>query len=158
MVRGKKHRLSREYYRGQRAVAFTLCLQDQQSGFSDSSVVHACQTILEDIILKSDCIVPAYCFMPDHQHLLLVGKSECSDVLKTLIVYKQKTGYWMSQVASGVRWQKSFFDHIIRTEDSIVKHVRYIIENPVRRGIVNQWDAYPFLGAIGCDLTHRLSS
>ena len=52
----------------------------------------------------------------------------------------------------GDRWQKDFYDHIIRTNEDIVAQVKYILDNPVRKGVVLSWERYPFKGSIGCEL------
>jgi len=31
-------------------------------------------------------------------------------------------------------------------------HVRYVLDNPVRKGLVREWREYEFTGAIGMDL------
>jgi REP element-mobilizing transposase RayT len=73
------------------------------------------------------------------------------------VSYKQKTGYWLSQNMPAVRWQKDFYDHIIRSEHTIASQVKYILDNPVRKGIVSSWQEYPFHGAIGCSLESVLT-
>lgn len=58
----------------------------------------------------------------------------------------------MSVHRSGMKWQKDFYDHVLRTDEKIVVQVRYILDNPVRKGLVKMWEEYPFKGAVGCKL------
>ncbi len=51
-----------------------------------------------------------------------------------------------------VVWQKDFYDHVIREDDDLAVHVRYVLDNPCRKGLVNDWEEYPFKGSIGCEL------
>lgn len=44
-------------------------------------------------------------------------------------------------------WQKDYYDHIIRRPEDVQKHVRYILDNPVRKGLVDDWKKYPFKGS-----------
>ena len=90
--------------------------------------------------------------MPDHLHIVVEGTQDEVNLLKFLNHYKQKTGFWMSQNRPGVSWQKDFFDHIIRKEEDLPTIIRYILENPVRKELVSDWQDYPFKGAIGCNL------
>lgn len=163
MVREKKHRLPREYYKGVMSVAFTLCLkrdvgevggEEVATGFSlrDPEVVNIFLNILEAVVTKEACIVPVYCFMPDHQHLIIKGKQSDADIWKAAVKYKQKTGFWMALNRPETKWQKDFYDHVIRTNDDIASQIRYILDNPVRKGLVPFWGQYPFKGAIGCNL------
>ncbi|MEK6566236.1 MAG: transposase, partial [Bacteroidota bacterium] len=90
-------------------------------------------------LAKCHCSAEAYLFMPDHCHLLLNGDHESSDVLKVVKRFKQQTGYWLSRNHSSIRWQKDFYDHIVSEEEDLEKHIRYVLENPVRMGLVEDW-------------------
>lgn len=140
VITEKKHRLPKEFYRGEISVAFTLCLKgNAAAGFSlcDSALVNIFSDILFSVVKKTNCIVPVYCFMPDHQHLIITGTSKDSDMLEAIVRYKQKTGFWMSLNKPEIRWQKDFYDHVIKTNEYVAIQVRYILDNPVRRfGIV----------------------
>lgn len=85
--------------------------------------------------------------MPDHAHVLLQGTDEDSDLWKCIVDFKQRTGFWLSQNKYSEEWQKDFYDHILRKEEDVVKHVRYILNNPVRKRIVENWKDYPFKGS-----------
>ncbi len=98
------------------------------------------------------CKVPVYCFMPDHLHLIITGMDDRVDLVKTIAGFKQKTGFWLSKNKSEVEWQKDFFDHVIKRDGSLSTNVKYILDNPVRKGIVAEWQEYPFKGSIGYDL------
>jgi REP element-mobilizing transposase RayT len=83
---------------------------------------------------------------------MLWGRSAEADTWRAMVRFKQKSGYWLSQSGQSVRWQKDFYDHVLRPHEDWRRQVRYIAENPVRAGLVDRWDQYLFLGAIGYDL------
>jgi REP element-mobilizing transposase RayT len=89
--------------------------------------------------------------MPDHVHLVAMGTSERSDVLRGLEDFKQLTGYWLKPRIPLFRWQKGFHDRILRANE-LGPAVRYVLDNPVRKQIVREWRDYRFIGAIGLDL------
>jgi|WetSurMetagenome_2_1015567.scaffolds.fasta_scaffold512536_2 REP element-mobilizing transposase RayT len=151
-IKEKRHRLSEEFYRGRTWVALTLCIKNRFELFKVPEIVDAFLYILDDSANKFNCIIPVYCFMPDHQHMIITGTNDEVDLLKAIINYKQKTGFWMSKNKVGASWQKNFYDHIIRKEEKLATHIRYILDNPVRKGLVSDWQDYPFKGAIGCEL------
>jgi REP element-mobilizing transposase RayT len=151
-IRGKRHRLANDFYRGRTLVALTLCIKNRVELFKTSEIVDAFVNILDDNANKFNYIIPVYCFMPDHQHMIITGTNDEVDLLKAIINYKQKTGFWMSKNKVGASWQKDFYDHIIRREEKLATHIRYIVDNPVRKGLVSDWQNYPFKGAIGCGL------
>jgi putative transposase len=94
--------------------------------------------------------------MPEHLHMLITGTNESSDTWRAITQFKQRTGYWLSKHTKA-RWQKNFFDRILRRDDAFSQQVCYIVNNPVRRGLVEKWEDYPYTGSIGFDLEVLLS-
>jgi len=41
-------------------------------------------------------------------------------------------------------WQHRFWEHMIRDEDDFIKHVEYIHFNPVKHGLVNRVQDWPW--------------
>lgn len=105
------------------------------------------ETMLHESLKENKSDVEIYLFMPDHAHFLLRGTIDSADVLNAMKVFKLKSGYWLSQHHSSIHWQKDFYDHVIRKEDDVPKHIRYILYNPVRAGLVEDWKNYPFKGS-----------
>ncbi len=101
---------------------------------------------------------PCILLHADHQHLIVSGTNSEADTLKLIKAYKQKTGYWLAKNRIIACWQKDFFDHIIRKEEGLINIAKYILNNPVRAGLVEYWQDYPFNGAIGCELSDLLES
>lgn len=85
--------------------------------------------------------------MPDHCHLLIEGKTTDSDLIRFMKDFKQKSGYWLSKNAAGIKWQKDFYDHILRRDEDIKKQVCYILENPIRKGFADNWKEFQFKGS-----------
>jgi len=126
-IKEKRHRLPREFYEGQISVAFTLCLKGNVgAGFSlrEPEMVNTFTDVLSSVITKNSCIVPVYCFMPDHQHLIITGTRSYSNTWKAVVSYKQKTGFWMSMNRQGMKWQKDFYDHLIKRPEDIATQVK----------------------------------
>jgi REP element-mobilizing transposase RayT len=94
--------------------------------------------------------------MPEHLHILIKGTKESSDTWRVITQFKQRTGYWLSKHTTA-DWQKNFFDRILRSDDALSTQVWYIVNNPVRRGLVEKWEDYPYTGSIGFELKQLLS-
>ncbi len=124
VLREKKHRLPREFYKGEMSVAFTLCLKKDlgnvDANLRNHEIVNTFTNILTSVATREHCIVPVYCFMHDHQHVIVSGTDTDADILKAVVSYKQKTGFWMSVNKPGMKWQKDFYDHVIRTKEDMV--------------------------------------
>jgi len=74
--------------------------------------------------------------MPDHVHLLIEGTSEASDLPQFVVRWKQKTGYERRRTMGDRLWQGGFYDHVLREEEDRLVVVKYILENPVRAGLI----------------------
>ena len=151
-IREKHHRLPDELYRGMQIVSFTACVKDRVSFFTTRELFNAFEEMLLNELTRFECGAEAYLFMPDHAHFLLCGNSDEADTLKAMRSFKQKSGYWLSRNRPSVHWQKDFYDHIIRENESLQKHIMYILNNPVRKGMVESWKEYPFKGSTSHDL------
>ena len=96
--------------------------------------------------------------MPNHQHVIITGTKGDYNIWDAVVDYKQRTGFWMSMNRVSVSWQKDFYDHVIRKNEDIAVQLRYILDTPVRKGIVASWQEYPFKGSIGCKLEDILTA
>ncbi len=95
--------------------------------------------------------------MPEHLHLIFLGCHENTHLLQALEDFKQATGYFLAKHYSETKWEKSFHDRILRSKELGAK-LRYVLDNPVRRGLVGNWREYQFSGAIGLDLEALLEN
>jgi len=147
IIREKIHRLGKEIYIGERPISFTLCIKDRKQFFTNDSSFQILKQILLDELKSFDCFAFIYLFMPDHVHLVLGGNNSNSNVKKCLEMFKQKTGFYLSKKSKTFRWQKDYYDHILRSEENLEVHLKYILNNPVRAGLVDYWKKYPFKGS-----------
>ncbi|MCD6351213.1 MAG: transposase [Armatimonadetes bacterium] len=147
-AREKHHRLARHLYRGRVAVAFTMCLRDGKKAFTDVAVVARLKDMLGEELSRFGCSAVVYCFMPDHLHVLVKGKEPEADVLGAIVAFKQRSGYWLRRQGRKVRWQKDFYDHVLREEEDMADVAKYIAHNPVRAGLCETAEEYAFTGSI----------
>ncbi|MBI4721827.1 MAG: transposase [Candidatus Stahlbacteria bacterium] len=103
--------------------------------------------VLLETLSKNDCEAHIYLFMPDHCHLLIEGKTENSDLWQGIVDFKQRSGYWLYKQNYKAKWQKDFYDHILRKNEDVTKQVNYILGNPVRKEMVDSWKDFPFKGS-----------
>lgn len=75
--------------------------------------------------------------MPDHVHLLLSFPPEKA-FTETIRQWKRWTRSHLEIV-----WQRYFFDHRLRRDESYFEKANYILENPVRAGLVQDWEEWP---------------
>ena len=147
IIREKKHRLSHENYQGFTIVSYTKCVQERKRLFTTDQVVEVFEKYLLQELAAGRCDALVYLFMPDRAHFILQGKTADSNSLDVMYRYSQKTGYWLSKNYPTFKWQKDFYDHIIRKEEDLKKHIYYVLKNPVRQNLVKYWKDYPFKGS-----------
>jgi len=77
--------------------------------------------------------------MPDHVHGLISFPTDKS--MRKIIQD------WKESVARrvGVKWQRDFFDHRLRNDENFVEKADYIRMNPVRKGLVEESDKWPYV-------------
>ena len=77
--------------------------------------------------------------MPDHFHAILSiqGKRTLESVISS----------WKRLAAKRlrIRWQRGFFDHRLRSEASAQQKWKYILQNPVRAGLVSHASVWPYV-------------
>ena len=76
--------------------------------------------------------------MPDHLHLL-VGFSGKREMPQVISRWKR----WLAWKA-GIIWQPGFFDHRLRSVSSACEKWVYIHLNPVRQGLIENPQAWPY--------------
>lgn len=143
----KKNRLELEDYFGRRRFFITTCCRGRREIFRR---VETAGTIIENLREYSNRYgfgVHAYCVMPDHVHFLAEGLSEASELIRFVKTFKQGTGYACRKNARGPLWEKSFYDHVLRSRDSNEDVAWYIWMNPVRKGLCRDSREYPFSGS-----------
>jgi REP element-mobilizing transposase RayT len=96
------------------------------------------------------------CIMPNHVHLLIMplamdylrhhGKTAKYPITDTLRLLKGSTARFCNEALkrNGAFWQHESYDHYVRDEDELERVVLYILNNPVKAGLVDDWKDWPF--------------
>lgn len=90
-------------------------------------------------------LVGRYVIMPDHIHLFCAPGTYPPESLQTWI------SYWKRLVAfsaGGSFWQKNFWDTQLRRQESYTTKWNYVKNNPVRAGLVNRTEDWPYQGEL----------
>ena len=150
--RRKTNRLKDFEYSNPFVYFVTICSYEKNATFVYHDTVAEMLRQLKKSADGHKLHVLAYCFMPDHLHLLVGSNDSEGNLIDFIKDFKQKTGCQFKKKHNVNLWQKSFYDHILRKEESVIDLVRYIFNNPVRRGLVKEFSEYPFLGSMVIDL------
>lgn len=101
-------------------------------------------------------VVGRYVIMPDHVHFFCRPEYDA----KTLPVFIGSWKRWTSRkihdlkglrsstTATTPLWQREFFDHLLRSEESYSEKWNYVFDNPIRAGLVTSADEWEYAGEI----------
>jgi REP element-mobilizing transposase RayT len=81
-----------------------------------------------------------FLLMPDHLHAVMSFPP--SDQPIKLIIRKWKE--WTAKTI-GIQWQRDFFEHRLRRDESRREKADYILENPLRKNLVLRAEDWPFV-------------
>jgi putative transposase len=97
-----------------------------------------------------------YCIMPNHVHILIeslvreqanhAGKSAQFPVTETLRLLKGRTARAcnLELGRTGSFWQHESYDHVIRDHQELDQTILYVLNNPVKTGLVREWKDWMF--------------
>lgn len=99
----------------------------------------------------------AYCVMSNHVHLLVDvqdiplpppskdGKQQ-TPLSYALFLLKGRTARQANLKLNrrGAFWRRESYDHVVRDEREFDRIVSYILNNPVKAGLVENWQDYPY--------------
>jgi putative transposase len=134
-------------YAGLHRYFLTFCCHSRQSLFREASAVDLVMSQVRRAAGDEQFAIPAYCFMPDHLHLLVEAQADQSHGLKFIAKAKQFSAFYYKRQHHRVLWQRYGYEHILRDDEKTRVAARYIFENPVRAGLVRSPDDYPFIGS-----------
>ena len=138
-------------YSGPYAYFVTSTTYKKRPYFKNKTVVDIVLPILRLTGGENKFNIHDYCFIPDHLHLLLVGE-EKSSLRKFMKIFKQESSFTFKRRYGDTLWQRSYYDHILRREEVIEEVALYILNNPVRAGLVDDYRSYTFSGSFAFDI------
>ncbi len=90
--------------------------------------------------------------MPDHVHMIftpLVNQQamEIYSLAEIMGAVKGASAHKINKALGrkGRVWQPESFDHVLRSSENLDAKIIYILENPVRLGLVDEWTAYQWI-------------
>ena len=86
----------------------------------------------------------AFCLMPDHLHLLVRSQEGATG----LRLFMRAMKSFCTRTVGSKIWQKGFYEHVMRTGEDVKKTAEYIINNPVRKGLVQRAEDYQWGGIV----------
>lgn len=134
-------------YLGYHRYSLTFCTLNRAQVFTAGDIVGLVQSQILRAAAAEAFDLVAYCFMPDHLHLVAEGTTDQSDLKRFIKFAKQFSGFDYKQRTGTTLWQRYSYEHVLRDDESLARTVRYVLENPVRAGYVTAPREYLFVGS-----------
>jgi putative transposase len=152
-MRRKTIRLDSAVYRETgRAYSVTIGTAPRRDVFKDRTFAQACIAELRGVANRTSARIYAYCLMPDHVHLL-VGVPAGYSLPQIVGDWKSRCyTLWRRARPRRTFWQRSYYDHAIRADEDFRTAADYILDNPVRAGLVRRFEDYELCGSFEFDL------
>ena len=112
---------------------------------ADDACKHIALDALKCAAAAASFDVLAYVIMPEHVHLVVRPTSDAT-ISQFIALFKQRSARRINRHLGrrGSLWRKEFFDHVLRSHEHLEELVRYIHDNPVRRGLASSADEWEF--------------
>lgn len=120
----------------------TICVADRHPVLQSAVATHLLQALREP---ESGSIWRLRCgtIMPDHIHCLIELGSVHS-LSRALGRFKALTKPTVIAASASASWQENFYDHRLRSNESVEPVIRYIHSNPYRAGLVAVGATWPW--------------
>lgn len=125
----------------------TFCTHDRRPLLAFESVHQEFRKAGERISLSGNA-VGRYVIMPDHIHVFLRIGADGSLGLTVKCLREAISKHLRRSNPSLRVWQPGFFDHLMRSGESYTEKWLYVRNNPVRAGLCDNADKWPYQGEI----------
>jgi len=133
------------YGRSGYAIHVNITTHDRIAFFQDNDdLARTVISALHETAQFKGVVLLCYCLMPDHLHFVVRVEREDTNLFGFVWSFKNWVGRKTAVLMSAPLWQDSFYDHVIRGYEGIRRTCLYVVENPVRKGIVEDWRQYPY--------------
>jgi putative transposase len=138
-------RLAQFGYVGRFTYFLTFCAFERRDLCRDRSAVELVSAQILRTASEFGFAVIAYCFMPDHVHLLVAGTTASANLRAFVKLARQRAGSLYVRANHQHLWQRGYHDRVLRSSDDVHRFVKYIVDNPVRAGLVQRAEDYPYV-------------
>jgi putative transposase len=137
---------------------FTLVTDRRQRLFEDTTARQLLHNAIRLIQTEQPFDLKAIVLLPDHVHCIWRLPEEDADFSIRWACIKRH--FTKARITSGGQelpisrarrehrerevWQKRFWEHRIRNEEDLIRHVNYIHYNPIKHGLVRCPHAWPY--------------
>ncbi len=128
----------------------TTCTDKRRKILAAAEVHEILVEVWREAQMRYRWSVGRYVVMPDHVHFFCASEADGTSLSMFVGKWKEWTAkYGARRLGLASRlWLTRFFDHVLRTAESYSAKWEYVRENPVRAGLVQHADDWPWKSEI----------
>jgi putative transposase len=144
----QNQRLDAEVYAQAGRICFiTICAYLDRAPFVRADLNQLVLDMLREEQDRQHCAVYNYCLMPNHLHFLASPRKDGVSILTFTDQFKGKTTNRSWKIGWGGKlWQPRYYDHVVRDDESLLAIAEYLLDNPVRKGLVAEREDWLWSG------------
>jgi putative transposase len=140
----RPQRLRSFSYTGKYSYFVTFCTRDRKETFDSDEHVECVREQILRTCSERRFAIPAAVFMPDHVHLLVRGLDKDSHFISCMTLARRRSALTYRRTFEADLWQDGYFERVVRDADDERGAIRYIVNNPVRRGLCRAPEDYRY--------------
>ena len=130
----------------------TICIADRRPLLANAEAFAILRSEWEGAPRRYGWAVGRFVVMPDHVHFFCAcNEAENSKSLSGFVGgFKQWTAKAILRKLAlpAPLWQREFFDHLLRSDESYASKWEYVRDNPFRAGLASTAAVWPYAGEI----------
>lgn len=136
---------------------FTVVTYKRQEFLTTSTSRQILREVINEVRQSHPFTIKAWVLLPEHLHCIWALPENDQDYSKRWGLIKAKFSKtvkdfhhdeWLTDSKRKHRestlWQRRFWEHFIRDEEDLIRHMDYIHFNPVKHGLVPQVKEWPY--------------
>lgn len=138
----------RHYFEENGCYFVTTTTEGRERVFANQDHAFILWNVINNVRARQGFRLLAFVIMPEHLHLLLMPGPNGPPSL-TMREIKKGSARLINkrQGREGKVWMNEYYEYTIRDEKDLLEKVNYIHNNPVKRGLVQEPENYPFRSA-----------
>ena len=128
----------------------TTCVDHRKPVLTTNTAAKILRSEWEHALEHHGWAIGSYVIMPDHVHFFCTEAEQRVPLSAFIGKWKEWTSKRLKRECNidSFRWQKSFFDHLLRSSESYSEKWEYVRKNPVRAELVQHADEWPYSGHV----------
>ena len=134
-------------YLPNRSFFFTVVTHERRKLFADDENIQLLKSAIRYVQSHKAFQIDALCILPDHLHCIWTLSDDSDHSVRWKMIKTQFSRQFRhrnsGEMTRGI-WQSRYWEHMIRDQDDLLKHIDYIHYNPVKHGLVTSVRDWPY--------------